>query len=100
MTFCNSRRRSHRLEILESRAYFTGTLGPVTEYPGVTNPTSIILGDFQNNGRSDAAVAGVDPATGLPTVAIYLSNGDGTFTTPTFNDLPATPGALDLTTTS
>ena len=96
----NQRRRSEFSEILESRSYLTGVLGPVTDYPGVTNPTAVVLGDFLNNGRADAAVAGVNPNTGLPTVAIYLSNGDGTYAAPTYNDLAATHGALDLTTTS
>ena len=46
---------------------------------GDFGPSSLVAGDFRGNGRSDVAVAGVDPATGQGEVEVLLGNGDGTF---------------------
>jgi hypothetical protein len=93
-------RTSHTcIDLLESRAYLSGTLGPVTDYPGVTAPTAVVVGDFNNDGKADLAVAGTDPNTGLPTVAIYLNN-NGTFpSTPLYSDLTGSQSVLDMTIT-
>ncbi|HET6248404.1 MAG TPA: FG-GAP-like repeat-containing protein [Tepidisphaeraceae bacterium] len=86
-------------DALEPRAYLTGELSAAVEYPGVSAPTSVVVGDFNNDGKPDIAVAGTDPNTNLPTIVVYL-NTNGTFpTTPLYNDIPGAASILALTTT-
>ena len=88
-----------RIDALEPRAYLSGAIGTIAEYPGVTSPTAVVVGDFNDDGQPDLAVAGIDPNTGVPTVAIYL-NANGTFpNTPSYNDLPGAHSAFALATT-
>lgn len=90
-------RRAHKrndsdCETLESRTYFAIVLGAASDFAGVTSPHGIVTADFNSDGSPDVAVAGIDPNTNLPTVAVYL---DGA-TPPTYYDLPAGHLAFDL----
>lgn len=55
-----------------------GTLRPATSYTAGTQATSVAVGDLNNDGRPDLAVA--DFGTG--NVVVLSGNGDGTFQTP------------------
>lgn len=53
---------------------------------GVNLPTSVVTGDFNNDGKLDLVIAGQPACNGTCTPAvtsILLGNGDGTFQTPT-----------------
>lgn len=52
-----------------------GTFGPITHFAVGLTPLSVVVGDFNRDGKSDLAVA-----NGLSEdVSILLGNGDGTF---------------------
>ena len=82
------------LSILLGKA--DGTFQPHVDYPlsssgGVTN-TGVVTGDFNGDGRLDLAVT---MSVGLSyEVAIFLGNGDGTFTKPTIFALDGPPQGL------
>jgi hypothetical protein len=59
-----------------------GTFQAAVNYPAITNPTAIITGDFNGDGKVDVAVINLASSTS-PSVAILLGNGDGTFQPPT-----------------
>jgi FG-GAP-like repeat/Abnormal spindle-like microcephaly-assoc'd, ASPM-SPD-2-Hydin len=67
---------------------------------GVYYPTSVVAGDFNNDGKLDLVIAGQPSCNGSCTpviTSILLGNGDGTFQTPTtifFNN--GTLAAADL----
>ena len=84
-----------RVERLEARAYLTSIpLAPAANIGGVASPAGIAVADFNANGVSDIAVVGIDPATNLHAVAIFL---DGA-TTPVFYDLTGDNSAQDIVT--
>jgi hypothetical protein len=71
---------------LESRTYLTTTFSGPTNFPGVSSPTAIAVGDF-NNGTAGVAVEGYAPsASTTPVVGVYLQSS-GAFGTPTLNPL-------------
>ena len=58
-----------------------GTFQPQTSYPAGTTPAAVSVGDFNNDGILDVAVANTaTPGTG--TISIFLGKGDGTFIVP------------------
>jgi hypothetical protein len=73
-------------EIVIELGLGNGTYGPATIYGG--NEAIQVFGepavaDINGDGKPDVVVAGGDPSTGLPVVAVYLGNGDGTLQAPT-----------------
>ena len=52
-----------------------GTFQPQVTYAAGSNPTALVAGDFNRDGRTDLAVANY----GSNDVSILLGNGDGTF---------------------
>src|ERR1035437_3974053 len=52
-----------------------GTFQPRIDFPTATQPTSVVVGDFNGDGKLDLAIADLAEMT----VSIYLGNGDGTF---------------------
>jgi hypothetical protein len=65
-----------------------GTFGKPVTYEAAPYATSVVVGDFNGDGKSDLAVATAD------SVAILLGNGNGTFAAPT--KYPAGAGILFL----
>jgi hypothetical protein len=65
-----------------------GTFGKPVTYEAAPYATSVVVGDFNGDGKSDLAVATAD------SVAILLGNGNGTFAAPT--NYPAGAGILFL----
>jgi uncharacterized protein (TIGR03437 family) len=66
-----------------------GTFQPIANLSGTTNPVSLTVGDFNNDGKPDLAIAdqGTWPSNlaTLPTgggVAVYLGKGNGSFQSP------------------
>ncbi len=64
-----------------------GTFGSATfiSLPAGSTPKGIVVGDFNNDGKPDLAVAD----EGSNSVSIFLGKGDGTFQAPTTVALPA-----------
>jgi hypothetical protein len=58
----------------------TFTNGTFLTTASTFTPTSVVVGDFNGDGKQDLAVLN---AQGTGSVNIYLGNGDGTFQTPT-----------------
>lgn len=79
--------RQSRIEFLEGRAMMT-FLAP-SSYAVGTSPAGIAVGDANGDGKADMAV--VDQSTA--SVAVMLSNGDGTFHSG--GNYPAGAGAID-----
>ncbi len=69
-----------------------GTFKPAQTIVATGNPTFVAVGDFNNDGRLDLAVANGSSLTG--TVSILFGNGDGTFQLPLDT---LTGGAVSLT---
>jgi hypothetical protein len=46
---------------------------------GTLAPASLVVGDFDGDGRIDLAVVGSDPSSGQDEVEVLLGEGDGTF---------------------
>jgi uncharacterized protein (TIGR03437 family) len=66
-----------------------GTFQPIANLSGTTNPVSLTVGDFNNDGKPDLAIAdqGTWPSNlaTLPTgggIAVYLGKGNGSFQSP------------------
>ena len=55
--------------------YGDGTFQAAVNYSAGTNPTSVVLSDFNGDGKADLAVANYHDGT----VSVLLGNGDGTF---------------------
>ena len=55
--------------------YGDGTFQAAVNYGAGTNPTSVVLSDFNGDGKADLAVANYHDGT----VSVLLGNGDGTF---------------------
>jgi hypothetical protein len=63
-----------------------GTLQSGKISTGVYYPTSVVAGDFNNDGKLDLVIAGQPSCNGTctpATTSILLGNGDGTFQSPT-----------------
>ena len=74
-----------------------GTFQPATPFAlggSGGSSTAIVTGDFAGNGRTDLAITRTSPDN----VQVRLSNGDGTFSSPSVVDLvrPETPLVADL----
>src|SRR3989442_2442525 len=54
-----------------------GTFQPARTFAVGTNPTSVVAGDFNSDGKLDLAVANA----GSNTISVLLGNGDGSFQT-------------------
>jgi FG-GAP-like repeat len=81
------------VEVLLNRK--DGTFGPnVALYAAktTTGPTGIALGDFNHDGKLDAAVTN----SGTGEVSILLGNGDGTFQPQSFFSVGNVPGPIVL----
>ncbi len=64
-----------RLELLEGRTLLSGvSFSLPASYSVGTNPNSVVVGDFNGDGRPDLAVAGY-----ASSVSVLLGNSDGTF---------------------
>jgi Calx-beta domain/FG-GAP-like repeat/Domain of unknown function (DUF4214) len=74
---------SSRLEILlrDAQGNFTRTQG--IGFPGGTTLSAVIAADFNKDGKTDIAVPLSVSTPFSFVVSVYLSNGDGTFATPT-----------------
>ncbi len=55
-----------------------GIFAPPRTFPAGNNPTFLVTGDFNLDGKADLAVAN----TGSSTISIFLGTGDGSFFTP------------------
>ena len=72
-----SNRRRLSLESLEDRTLLsTVNFSAPASYAVGTNPNSVVVGDFNGDGKPDLAVAG-----DASSVSVLLGNGDGTFQT-------------------
>jgi len=71
-----------RVDRLESRVCLSATFSAPTFFTGVDSTTGIAAGDFNGDGKTDIAVAGVNPGSSAAVVGVYL-NQNGTFGTPT-----------------
>ena len=79
-----------------------GSFGAKVDFPAVSNAYAIVAGDFNGDGKLDAAVANSNTAANnetaavLETVSIFLGNGDGTFQPA--NNLPVDNQAKEVIT--
>lgn len=71
-----------------------GTFGFPTSVSVPNQPVALVVGDFNGDGRTDIAVAGVGPNRG--DVWVCLGNDDGTFQGPIDIHLLGQPTALTL----
>ena len=70
-----------------------GTFQAIAEYPVSPSVGGLTLGDFNGDGKLDAAVvSGCDPGS----ISILLGNGDGTFQAPSAFAAGYCPGALEV----
>ncbi len=60
-----------------------GTFGPRTDLPAVTNAESVVVADFNKDGKRDLVVVSRLIADGPQGGSIFLGNGDGSFKTRT-----------------
>jgi hypothetical protein len=56
-----------------------GTFQAPQSYGVATNPSFVVVGDFNRDGKLDLAVTGVDPSSGQGMLDILPGNGDSTF---------------------
>ncbi len=73
-----------------------GTFKNPAYYTTGSNPTSLEVGDFNNDGKLDLAVLDFGPSGGVGSVSILLGNGDGTFQMHTDFTEESGPFALSL----
>jgi uncharacterized protein (TIGR03437 family) len=66
------------LEILLGRG--DGTFRPAVKWAAGINPSLVVAGDWNGDGKPDLAVARLD-ASGNSLIDVWLGNGDGTFQT-------------------
>ncbi|HLM98589.1 MAG TPA: FG-GAP-like repeat-containing protein [Bryobacteraceae bacterium] len=67
-----------------------GTFSAPLSYPAAADVSSVVVGDFNNDGKPDLAVVNTYGGTGDPssTIGFLLGKGDGTFTTGTSIPIP------------
>ncbi|TMJ01028.1 MAG: VCBS repeat-containing protein, partial [Bacillati bacterium ANGP1] len=81
---------SHTISVLLGNG--DGTFQPPLLFDAGSGPNSVVVGDFNRDGKPDLMVADYGPSTQrATTVALLLGNGDGTFQPPLFFDAGASP---------
>jgi hypothetical protein len=70
-----------------------GSFATYTSYPAGLSPWSVAIGDFNDDGQQDLAVANT---TWVGTVSVLLGNGDGSFATYTSYLAGVRPGSVAI----
>lgn len=60
--------------------------------PVGNHPTFLATGDFNQDGHVDAVFTDTDPKTNSPRLGTLLGNGDGTFSSPVYRNVPFIQG--------